>query len=83
MADNLYADGVTDVTVVGPISRIRFHTLVPNPEGKGDPMPVPAFSVVMPLEAVATLSDALPRLTDKLVESGRLKKVARTRPTPN
>ncbi len=73
MPDTIYADGVTDVTIVGTNARIRFHTLVP--EGQGQPRPVPAFTVVIPMEALATFGAKLPELTEALLKTGRLKKV--------
>lgn len=80
MSDNLYADGVTDVVVVGANARIRFHTLVP--EGKGAPKMVPAFTVVIPVEALATFGEKLPELTEALLKTGRLKKVEKKPATP-
>jgi hypothetical protein len=81
MADNLYADGVTDVVVVGANARIRFHTLVP--EEKGQPKMVPAFTVVIPVEALAAFGEKLPELTEALLKTGRLKKVEKAKPTAN
>lgn len=73
MNDTIYADGVTDVTVVGANARVRFHTLVS--EGQGKPKVVHAFTLVMPVEALATFGERLPQLTEQLLQSGRLKKV--------
>jgi hypothetical protein len=75
MKDTIYADGVTDVSVVGANARIRFHVLVP--EGKGKPKPEHAFTIVIPVEALATFGERLPQLTEQLLQSGRLKKVQR------
>jgi hypothetical protein len=75
MNDTIYADGVTDVTVVGANARVRFHTLVS--EGKGKPKVVHAFTLVIPVEALATFGERLPQLTEQLLQSGRLKKVQR------
>ena len=76
MTDSIYADGVTDIVVVGPNARIRFHTLEADPAQKDRPKMVPAFTVVMPVEALATLADKLPALKDSLIASGRLRRVA-------
>lgn len=73
MKDGLYADGVSDVTVVGANARVRFHTLVP--EGKGKPKVEHAFTVVIPVEALATFGEKLPQLTAQLMKAGRLKKI--------
>jgi hypothetical protein len=43
----------------------------PNPR---PPKPAPAFTVAMPIESLAQLSESLPRLVQQLVESGRLKR---------
>jgi hypothetical protein len=77
VTDSIYADGVTDIVVVGPNARLRFHTLEADAESKGGrPKMVPAFTVVMPVEALATLADKLPELKDSLLASGRLRRVA-------
>jgi hypothetical protein len=81
MTDSIYADGVTDVTIVGANARIRFHVLVP--EGQGQPKAVPAFTLVLPMEALATFGEKLPELTEALVKTGRLKKVERQPVTKN
>lgn len=75
MSSPLYADGVTDISIVGTTARICFHVLeadVANP--KNPPKPAPAFTVAMPIESLAQLSESLPRLVQQLVESGRLKR---------
>ena len=74
MNETRYADGVADIVIVGPTARIRFHILQPNQDPKGPPQPERAFTVVMPVEAVAQLSESLPNLVQQLLDSGRLKK---------
>lgn len=74
--DTHYADGVADIVVVGPTARIRFYVLQPGKDGKAQPSPASAFTVVMPVEQVAQLGEKLPELTQKLLDSGRLKKRA-------
>jgi len=75
MSSPAYADGVTDISIVGTTARIRFHVLeadVANP--KNPPRPVHAFTVAMPIESLAELSESLPKLVQQLLDSGRLKK---------
>jgi len=75
MSSPTYADGVTDISIVGATARIRFHVLeadVVNP--KNPPRPVHAFTVAMPVESLAQLSESLPRLVQQLLDSGRLKR---------
>lgn len=79
MDDTHYADGVADIVVVGPTARIRFYVLQPGKDA-GKPVPQPSFTVVMPVEQVAQLGEKLPELTQKLLDSGRLKK--RAAPSP-
>lgn len=81
MSETIYADGVTDVTVVGANARIRFHTLVP--EGKGKPKAEHAFTVVIPVEALATFGERLPQLTEQLLQTGRLRKVQKEAAKPS
>lgn len=76
MTDQIYADGVTDIAVLGANARIRFHTLEADPAQKGKSRMVPSFTVVMPVEALATLADKLPDLRESLLASGRLRRVA-------
>jgi hypothetical protein len=76
MEETRYADGVTDIVIVGPTARVRFHMLQPNADPKGPPQAQRAFTVVMPVEAVAQLSESLPKLIQQLLDSGRLKRRA-------
>lgn len=82
MDDTHYADGVADIVVVGPTARIRFYVLQPGKDA-GQPVAQPSFTVVMPVEQVAQLGEKLPELTQKLLDSGRLKKRASPPPRTN
>jgi hypothetical protein len=81
MDETRYADGVADIVIVGPTARIRFHMLQPSKDPKAAPVPERAFTVVMPVEAVAQLSESLPKLIQQLLDSGRLKRRAAAKPT--
>lgn len=84
VTDSIYADGVTDIAVFGPNARIRFHTLEADPARKGQSKMVPSFTVVMPVEALATLADKLPDLKESLLASGRLRRVTpKAQPKPS
>lgn len=79
MTSPTYADGVTDISIVGATARIRFHVLeADTADPKNPPKPVHAFTVAMPVESLAQLSESLPRLVQQLLDSGRLKKVSKT-----
>jgi hypothetical protein len=75
MASPIYADGVTDISIVGTTARIRFHVLEADPAApRNSPKPTHAFTVAMPVESLAQLSESLPKLVQQLLDSGRLKK---------
>jgi hypothetical protein len=77
MTSPTYADGVTDISIVGATARIRFHVLeADTTHPQAPPKPTHAFTVAMPVESLAQLSESLPKLVQQLLDSGRLKKRA-------
>lgn len=75
MTSPIYADGVTDISIVGATARLRFHVLeadAANPQTP--PRPAHAFTIAMPVESLAQLSESLPKLVQQLLDSGRLKR---------
>lgn len=93
-----FADGVADVVIVGPIARIDFFVLRPGsgqPRAAGeqpDLQRVSAFTIAMPVDALANSVTILDDVRRKLVEGGMLTQgaapgqepaVERKSPTPN
>ncbi|MFQ3622422.1 MAG: hypothetical protein SNJ73_02640 [Acetobacteraceae bacterium] len=77
MSETLYADGVTEITVVGTNARIHFHVLqAVRDDPKAPPTVEPSFTVAMPIEALAQVSESLPKLVQQLLDTGRLKRRA-------
>jgi hypothetical protein len=73
-----FADGVADVVVLGPIARIDFFVLRPvagrprDADTQPDLQRVPAFTIAMPLEALANSVSILEDVRKRLLDSGVL-----------
>ncbi len=73
MQDEVYSDGIGEITVTGPIVRIDLVSLSPNKrDAQNNPMPVFRQRIVMSLEAFANSVELMRKAMDGLAESGMI-----------
>src|SRR6476620_1438039 len=73
MQDEVYSDGIGEITVTGPIVRIDLVSLSPKQrDAQNNPMPVFRQRIVMSLEAFANSVELMRKAIDGLVESGAI-----------
>ena len=74
MHDEIYADGVGEITVTGNIVRIDFVSLSPTEKDAANkPKAVFRQRVVMPVEAFANTAELMKNVLSGLIESGAVK----------
>lgn len=74
MHDEIYADGVGEVTVTGNVVRIDMVSLSPaQKDANNRPSAVFRQRVIMPIEAFANTAELLNKVLAGLVESGAIK----------
>ena len=75
MTDELYCDGISEITVTGPIVRLDMTSLSPSKrDSSGNPEPVLRQRVIMPIEAFANSVDLMQKALNGLVEAGALRR---------
>lgn len=75
MTDELYCDGISEITVTGPIVRLDMTSLSPSKrDSNGNPEPVLRQRVIMPIEAFANSVDLMQKALNGLVEAGALRR---------
>jgi hypothetical protein len=75
MTDELYCDGISEITVTGPIVRLDMMSLSPSKrDSNGKPEPVLRQRIIMPIEAFANSLDLMQKALDGLVEAGALRR---------
>jgi len=83
MSDELYADGVGEITITGSIVRIDFVSLSPEErDGNNNPKAVFRQRVIMPVDAFANSMDLLQKALNGLVEAGAIRRIADLQKTP-
>jgi hypothetical protein len=81
MHEEIYADGVGEITVTGNIVRIDFVSLSPTQrDDNNKPKTVFRQRVVMPTEAFANTTELMKNVLRGLIESGAIK--MQQAPTP-
>lgn len=81
MTDELFCDGIGEITVTGPIVRLDMMSLSPSKhDANGSPQPVLRQRVIMPIEAFANSVDLMQKALDGLVEVGALRRNPPTMP---
>lgn len=76
MQDELYADGVGEITVTGSIVRINLMSLsATEKDEKGNPRAVFRQRIVMPVDAFANAVDLMQKAQAGLVEAGAIRRV--------
>lgn len=75
MHQELYADGIGEVTVSGTIVRIDLVSLSPNERDQNNsPKPVFRQRVIMPVEAFANSVELMQKVLQGLIDAGAVKK---------
>lgn len=75
MADELYSDGIGEITVTGTIVRIDLVSLSPTErDAKGNPKPVFRQRIVMPIDAFANSVDVMDKALAGLVDAGAVRR---------
>ncbi len=75
MADELYSDGIGEITVTGTIVRIDLVSLSPTErDSKGNPKPVFRQRIVMPIDAFANSVDVMDKALAGLVDAGAVRR---------
>ncbi|ANY82241.1 hypothetical protein BB934_28315 (plasmid) [Microvirga ossetica] len=74
MQDEVYSDGIAEITITGPIVRIDLMSLSPA-ERDANNNPKPAFRqrIVMPVDAFANSVELMQRVVKGLIEAGAIK----------
>jgi hypothetical protein len=75
MQNELYSDGISEITVTGPIVRIDFMSLSPQQrDAQNNPTPVFRQRIIMSAEAFANSVDLMRKAVDGLIASGAITK---------
>ncbi|NGN43857.1 hypothetical protein G6N74_22585 [Mesorhizobium sp. CGMCC 1.15528] len=83
MSNELYADGIGEITVTGTIVRIDLMSLsATERDDKNNPKPVFRQRVIMPVDAFANAVDLMQKALGGLVEAGAVRRVGDVQKTP-
>ena len=79
MHNEVYSDGIGEITVSGSVVRIDLVSLSPTDrDAAGQPMPVFRQRIIMPVDVFANAQELMRRVMDNLIEvapfSGRLRR---------
>jgi hypothetical protein len=76
MSNELYADGIGEITVTGTIVRIDLMSLsATERDASNNPMPVFRQRIIMPVDAFANAVDLMQKALGGLVEAGAVRRV--------
>ncbi|MCB8822997.1 hypothetical protein [Microvirga rosea] len=74
MQEEVYSDGIAEITITGPIVRIDLMSLSPaERDAKNNPKPVFRQRIVMPVDAFANSVELLQKALKGLIEAGVIK----------
>ena len=74
MQEEVYSDGVAEITVTGPIVRIDLMSLSPTErDARNNPKPVFRQRIVMPIDAFANAVELMQKAVNGLVEAGAIR----------
>lgn len=77
MQQEVYSDGVAEITITGPIVRIDLMSLSPaERDANNNPKPVFRQRIVMPVDAFANSVELMQRVVKGLIEAGAIKQNA-------
>jgi len=76
MSNELYADGIGEITVTGTIVRIDLMSLsATERDASNNPKPVFRQRIIMPVDAFANAVDLMQKALGGLVEAGAVRRV--------
>lgn len=76
MQDELYADGVGEITVTGSIVRINLVSLsATEKDGQGNPVAAHRQRVIMSIDGFANTVDLMQKALNGLIEAGAVRRV--------
>jgi hypothetical protein len=77
MSNELYADGIGEITVTGSIVRIDLMSLsATERDTNNNPVPVFRQRIIMPVDAFANAVDLMQKALAGLVEAGAVRRVS-------
>jgi hypothetical protein len=77
MTQELYADGIGEITVTGSIVRIDLMSLsATERDDKNNPKPVFRQRIIMPVDAFANAVDLMQKALGGLIEAGAVRRVS-------
>lgn len=83
MNNELYADGIGEITVTGTIVRIDLMSLSPiERDANNNPKPVFRQRIIMPVDAFANAVDLMQKALGGLVQAGAVRRVEDISPVP-
>jgi hypothetical protein len=72
--DEVYSDGIAEITVTGPIVRIDLMSLSPSErDSNNNPKPVLRQRIVMPIDAFANAVELMQKAVNGLIEAGAIR----------
>jgi|SRR6187455_2949864 len=84
MSNELYADGVSEITVTGSIVRIDFMSLsATERDDANKPVPTLRQRIIMPVEAFANTVDLMQKALGGLVDAGAVRRIGEVGQLPN
>ena len=79
MHDEVFIDGISEITVTGPTVRIDTFTASPSEkDANGNPRPVHRQRVIMTLESFMNARDLIDRVARELVQKGAVRRLDAT-----
>ncbi|MDT3680314.1 MAG: hypothetical protein ROZ64_15935 [Burkholderiaceae bacterium] len=76
MHDEVFVDGITEITVTGPTVRIDTFTASPfEKDADGNPKPVHRQRIIMTLESFMNARDLIDRVGRELVQHGAVRRL--------
>lgn len=83
MSNELYADGIGEITVTGTIVRIDLMSLsATERDASNNPRPVFRQRIIMPVDAFANAVDLMQKALGGLVEAGAIRRIGDIQPLP-
>jgi hypothetical protein len=74
MQDEVYSDGIAEITVTGPIVRVDLMSLSPTErDAENNPKAVFRQRIVMPVDAFANSVDLMRKAVQGLIDAGAIK----------
>lgn len=76
MHEEVFIDGISEITVTGPTVRIDTFTASPSEKDKdGNPRPVHRQRVIMTLESFMNARDLIDRVARELIQGGAVRRL--------